>query len=208
MTISTYSELKDAISNWSARADLASGGANINRVDEIIDNAEAMLNRDFRALAQETKNATYSITGEYVAAPTDFLEVRSIELETTPRVALTYLPDDAQVAAYGTGSGAPRFFTVAGGNLRFAPVPDGTYTATLCYYAKIPALNGTNTTNWFLTSHPDIYLAACQMWTAIFLRDSEGVANWKMAYESLRDNLLRSDRRSRWGGNGMNVWVA
>jgi hypothetical protein len=208
MTIGTYSELKDAISNWSARADLASGGANINRVDEILDNAEAMLNRDFRALQQETKNAAYSITGEYVAVPTDFLEVRSFELEVTPRVALTYMPDDTQVACYGTGSGEPKFFTVAGTNFRFAPVPDGTYTATLCYYAKIPALNGTNTTNWFLTAHPDIYLAACQMWTAIFLRDAEGVANWKMAYESLRDGLLRADKRSRWGGNGMMVRVA
>lgn len=208
MTISTYSELKDAISNWSGRADLATGGANVNRVDEIIDNAEAMLNRDFRALQQETKNASYSITGEYVAVPSDFLEVRSIELETSPRVALTYLPDDAQVTAYNTGTGEPRFFTVAGTNLRFAPVPDATYTATLCYYAKIAALSGSATTNWFLTAHPDIYLAACQMWTAIFLRDAEGVANWKLAYETLRDNLLRADKRSRWGGNGMAVRAA
>lgn len=208
MAISTYSELKDAVANWTARSDLASGGSNINRVDEIIDNAEAMLNRDLRARDMETKNAAYSITGEYVAVPTDFLEVRSFELEVTPRVSLVFLPDDSQNDMYGTGSGEPRFFSVAGGNFRFAPVPDGTYTATLSYYAKVPALSGTQTTNWVLTSHPDLYLAACMIWAGAFLKDGASVNEWRSVYTGMVGDLQRSSARSRWGGNGMAIRCA
>ena len=208
MTISTYSELKDAIANWSARADLASGGANINRVDEIIDNAEAMLNRDLRIRDMETKNASFVINGEYVAVPTGFLEARSLYLNTSPKRSVAFLPDDQQSDWFGSGTGIPRFVAVDGGNFRFGPVPDGTYSATLLYYTKIPALNGTDTTNWLLTAHPDIYLAACQMWTSVFIRDAEGIANWRAAYQQMVAALSGADNRSRWGSNGMAVRVA
>lgn len=208
MAITTYSELKDAIANWTARGDLATGGANVNRVDEIIDNAEAMLSRDLRTLDMETKSASFSITGEYVAVPTNFLEVRTFYLNTSPRVPLEYLPDDEQALMYSTSSGPPRFFSVVGSNFRFAPVPDATYSATLVYYLKVPSLSGTTTTNWLLTAHPDLYLAACMIWAATFLQDAAMVQQWRAAYGDLLGGLRRSDNRSRWGGSGMAVRTA
>lgn len=205
MAITTYSELKDAIANWSARADLASGGANVNRVDEIIDNAEAMFNRDLRTRDMETKNASFVINGEYVAVPTDFLEARSLYLNTSPKRSVAFLPDDQQSDWFGSGTGIPRFVSVDGSNFRFGPVPDGTYTGTLLYYAKVPALSTSTTGNWLLSSHPDLYLAACQMWTSVFIRDAEGLANWRAAYQQLAASLSGADNRSRWGANGMAV---
>lgn len=208
MTISTYSELKDGIANWSARYDLGTSGANVARVDEIIDNAEAMLNRDLRAVDMETKNATFSITGEYVAVPTDFLESRSLYLNTSPKRTVVFLPNDAQTDMYGSGSGAPRFYCVDGGTFRFAPTPDGIYSATLMYYAKVPALNGLQTTNWLLTSHPDLYLAACMIWAATFYKDQEMIGFWRDAYRTLLEALQSAANRARWGGNSMAVRVA
>ena len=208
MTISTYSELKDAVALWTNRADLATGGANVSRVDEIIDNAEALLNRELRVTDQETKSASFSITGEYVAVPADFLQVRSFYLNTTAKATLTFLPPDTQTDYYGSaGSGQPKFFSVVGTNFRFSPVPDATYTATLVYFAKIPALSVSNTTNWLLTSHPDLYLAACRAYAYDFIRDSQAMGEQMKLVELLSSSLKRQGDMARWGGNSMAVRV-
>lgn len=206
MTISTYQELKDSIGNWSARADLATGGANVARADEIIDNAEAYINRELRAREMETTNATFSITGEFVALPTDFAEVKSLWLNTSPRKFLTHEPDESQLRLYTT-SGEPRFYNIVGTNFHFAPVPATTQSSTLIYYLKVPALTGSATTNWLLTAHPDVYMAACQAWTALFLKDMESFSAWTQVANVLLDSLKKSTARSR-AASGMQVRLA
>ncbi len=203
MTISTYSELKDAVSNWTSRVDLATGGANVARVDEIIDNAEALLNRELRTTDQETKSATFSITGEYVAVPADFLQVRSFYLNSSPIQTLTFLPNDLQTDISQGSTNQPLHFSIVGGNFRFSPPPDATYSSTLVYYAKIPALSGSNTTNWLLTSHPDIYLAACRYYAYDFVQDYQAMGSQLEVTLNLIKSLQRSADRARWGGNSM-----
>ena len=99
------------------------------------------MQRVLKTLDQETTNASYSITGEYVAAPTGVLAVRSFVLNTNPRVPLEQMTSDMQSYAYNA-SGKPLFFETVGAQFRFAPVPDATYTATLVYLAKFTALTG------------------------------------------------------------------
>jgi hypothetical protein len=203
MTISTYTELKDAVANWTARADLATGGTNVTRVDEILDNAEALLNRELRTLDQETKNAAFSITGEYVAVPTGFLEARSFYLNTSTRGRLQFMDPEKMNELYPAGSGQPQWFSVIGGNFRFAPIPDATYAATLIYYTIIPALTGSNTTNWLLSSHPDVYLAACRYYAYDYIGDTDKMTQQLQAFQALMKSLQRSSDRNRWGGPAM-----
>ncbi len=58
------------------------------------------------------------------------------------------------------------------------PIPANVYTMTMRYRAKVPALSGTNTTNWVLTTHPEIYLYASLMEAEPFLRNDARVQTW------------------------------
>ena len=201
--ITTGATLATAIGNWMARADLAS------RIPEFVQLAEAKLFRDLRTPEMITKDAAFSITGEYVAVPTGFLEARSFMLNAAPRTALTFMPDDTQVDMYQTTSGSPLFYNVVGGYFRFAPVPSSTVTATLTYY-KAPATcsTGASETNWLLTGHPDIYLYGALLEAAGYIQDDGRVALWAQAYSLAVDQLKRQGARMQWGGNGMAVRAA
>jgi hypothetical protein len=175
LSITTQPELLTAVANWSGRSDLTS------RIPEFVALAEAKMNRKLRTKDMETKNATFSITGEYVATPAGFGGVRSFYLNTNPKQNLQLMTSDLQTGLFGTTSGKPRFYDVIAGNFRFAPPPDSTYSATLIYWLTVPALTGSATTNWLLTSHPDAYLYGCLAELAGFAKDWDGAAKWVAA---------------------------
>lgn len=199
MSISTYAELQTAISNWSGRADLTS------RAPEFIALAEAKINRLLATRDMETKDAAFSITGEYVAVPTGFGAVREFYLNTNPKQILQLMPGDTQTQTFGSDSGKPRYYEVVGSNFRFGPVPDGTYSATLIYSKTIAALSGSNTTNWLLTAYPDIYLYGSLLELSFYLKNHAHAGVWKEAYYGCIDELKNYNAQSKWGGNSMAV---
>ena len=200
MAITTGAMLATAIANWMQRTDLTS------RIPEFVTLAEAKIFRELRTPEMETKDAAFSITGEYVAVPTGFLEVRSFMLNTSPRRAVNFMPDDMQAQSYSTSSGIPIFYNVVGSNFRFAPVPDGTYTATLVYY-KAPTTVSTGSTedNWLLLAAPDVYLYGALAEAAAFTQDNEAAAKWSSAFSSALSAVKKQGNQKRWGGNGMAV---
>ena len=210
MAITTYAELDTAVDNWLGRADLSS------RVPEFIALFEAKFNRDVRVPQQEKINATFSIDGEYETVPTDFIELRSMHLTTSPKRPLSYMPPDQQINFYNSGTGIPIFVSITGhtavdGTLsfRFAPVPDGTYTAVLTYYAKLLGLNGTTqTTNWLLTNHPDIYLYGSLVEAGAYIENDSRIPLWKAAYDQVMGSLHRSTSRARYGAGGLQTRAA
>lgn len=199
MALANYTDLKASIASWLPRSDLTS------LIPDFIALAEAAFNRELRTLQQETR-ATFTISGEFVAVPNDFLEVRSLQLDTDIRAMLECVAPDAGVDGY-TVAGTPRKFAISGGTIRFAPVPDATYSATLIYYAKIPPMS-LNATNWLLTAYPDLYLYTSLYYAAVHTRDQELGAAMKPLSDELMGRLNASSRRSRWGGNGMAMRAA
>jgi len=195
--ITNYTTLKAEIALWLARTDLTTA------IPGFVQNAEAKLNRVLRSLDQETKNATFSITGEYVAVPTNFLGVHAFYLNTSPPQTLQFLPTDTQTDYLST-PGIPRYFSVVGGNFRFGPPPAATQSATLIYYTTIPPLES-NATNWLLTAHPDIYLYGALLEAAGYIQDDPRIGLWKQAYGECLGQLQGQNNKSRWGGNGMTV---
>lgn len=199
MAISTYNELLTAAANWSGRSDLTS------RIPEFITLAESKINRKLRTLDMETKNASFSITGEYVAVPTNFAGVKTFYLNTTPKQNLEFMPDDSQTGYFGSASAKPRYYSIQGSNFRFGPAPDGTYSATLVYYLKVPALTASNTTNWLLTSHPDAYVYGVMAELAGFAQDWAAADKWVNAMYGVLEEVAGNSNRDRWGGNSMAV---
>jgi len=194
MSITTYSELLTAAANWLGRADLSS------RVPEFVTLAQARINRHVRAQAMETKSTSFSITGEYVNVPSDFLEARNFYLTTVnPTVVLQYKPPD-KMTVDSTASGIPGYYAVVGTQFRFSPQPDTTYTATLIYYAK-PAtfVVSSQETNSLFPGNVDLYLYATLIEAEAFMMDDPRIALWKQAYDDSLQNINKSANTSRYG---------
>lgn len=196
MSISTYAELQTAIANWLPRADLTS------RIPEFVTLCESKLNRTLRCRQMEQR-ATSAAT-EYLALPADFLELRNIQLNTTPKTALRLASPEYMDEWMSDSSGKPRYYSVLANQIQLAPVPDGTYTIEIDYYESIPPL-ASNSTNWLLTSHPDIYLYGSLLESAAFLSGSAEINVWQSAFQQCLGQLQSSDRRSKWSGSSMAV---
>lgn len=168
MALSTYAELKASIANWLDRADLTT------EIADFITLAEARFNRELRTPDMEAR-ATATTSGEYLALPAGFLGMRSIYLSGSPDTPLDYFAPHMLRMIRGTGGNA---YTIADDQIIFAPVPASGQTVEMLYYASIPALSDSNTSNWLLASHPDLYLSASLAAAAAFIDDPR-MALWK-----------------------------
>jgi hypothetical protein len=176
MAISTYTELLAASANWLARSDLTS------RIPEFVTLAQARINRQIRAQAMETKTTSFSITGEYVNVPADFLEAKHFYIPGSPRRTLKR--EDAEAMDEYSSSDTPASFAVVGTQFRFAPAPSSTETATLIYYAKPATLAATTQeTNSLFPTNVDLYLYATLLEAESFIQDDPRLAVWKSAYD-------------------------
>ncbi len=189
MAISTYSELQSAIGDWLNRSDLAAV------VPNFIALAEANFNRQIRT-RQMVKRATAQVEDGFTTLPTDFLEAKNVQLNTSPIRALTYVTlDAADGIRAGAATGMPAHYTIVGTAIELVPYPSGTYELELAYYGRIPALSSVQTINWLLTDHPDVYLHGALMQSAPYLRDDERIATWGSVYQAaLRDLKLADDK--------------
>ena len=197
MALTTYTELKTSIGDWLNRADLTSV------IPDFISLAEAQVERTLRT-RQMIVRANASFDAQYGAVPADFLETKSLKLTSTnPQTPLQFLSIDAldnEMTKY-TASGKPKFFGIVGGQFRIVPTPDANYTTELTYYAKLAKLSNSNTTNWLLTSNPDIYLYGALLQAAPYLQDDARIQTWATLYErALNDSQTADDRGASSGG--------
>lgn len=203
MAVSTYAELQTAISGRIARSDFTS-----TLLQEFIAFAESDMQRHIRALDMETKSAAFSITGEYVNVPTDFLAVRDFYTNASPATTLTYMSPEQMTAQYRGVAGPALFYCVVGSQFRFAPPPSATTSATLVYYIKIPALSGSNTTNWLLTAHPDAYLYGSLKQAAIYIGDAAATQGYDALFKEALAGIRHNSNANRWTGPSMAVRAA
>lgn len=201
MSIDTYANLQTAIANWSGRSDLTS------RAPEFISICEAKINRLLATRDMETTNSSFSITGETVAVPTGFKEVREFYLNSSPRQPISLMPGPSMTGIFKSDTGQPRYYEVIGGNFRFAPIPDATYSATITYSQTISALSGSNTTNWLLTAYPDIYLYGSLLELGNFMMNDQMVQKYQALFNGAVEELKKANALSKWGV-GMAVRVA
>ena len=190
MSITTYAELQSSIADWLLRDDLTSV------IPTFISLAEAKFNRRIRDYRM-VKRATAQVDTAYFAIPSDWQENIRFQLNTSPITTLEYVTPDqaAEEKRLYNSSGRPAFFTMIGDQFQIVPAPDSTYDAELTYYAKIPALSGSNTSNWLLTKAPDIYLYGALMEAAPYLDDDARIQVWGgLLEQSMNAIQIESDR--------------
>ena len=202
MAITTYAELQTATANWLDRSDLT------DRIPEFIELAEANFNRVIRQPDMITKNDSFSIAGRYTTLPADTLEIVRIVLDLTPVIVLEYMtPEELSERRITlTGTGKPYYFTTIGGSANQLEVlrsPDDTYTASIIYYTRIPAL--ADGTNWLLTNHPDIYLFGTLVEAEPYLKNDERMPMWTSRLDKALSDLRLQGQRERHTASGLRM---
>lgn len=200
-TLATAANLATDVAAWMARADMTAD------IPTMIVLAEAKLNRLLRSLEHQVRNPAFMLAGEYVPAPLDFLEFKSGYVNGSPKVPIYYMPEDFMPNAPAGNSAL--YITMSGTNFRFAPPPDGSATASISYFAKLPTLSGVGVqTNWLLTQHPDAYLYGTLLEATGKIHDTEQLQVWREGYAQAIGDIKSADRRKRYGGNAMTVRCA
>jgi hypothetical protein len=99
--------------------------------------------------------------------------------------------------------GSPKFYAIVNGELQVAPVPNGTLTAELDYWAQVPALSSSNQTNWALTAAPEIYLFGALTEAAFYLGGEllKMLPLWQKRYDTAIKELQDMDDRGKWSGS-------
>ena len=196
MALANYTNLQSAVADFLNRDDLTSV------IPDFIALAEARLNRNIR-VRQMIDTASLTINAREEALPTDFLEAKLLVIEdTVPYVCESVsVKHGADVNFYRSATaGKPLYYSIVGGNIQFSPTPDATYTGTLTYYQKIPDL-ATNSTNWLLTSHPDLYLYTTLMQSAPYLKDDERIPVWSSLAKTALDELQLQDEKAQYNAS-------
>lgn len=208
MSLANYTELQAAIAAWLARA----GDTIITTpAPDFITLAEARINygsgepgEPFYSpplrVEQMLTRATATPTGEYIAVPTDFLEMREFKVNTNPETKLYYsTPQQFAEAASSQNTGTPKTYTIVGGEFRLGPTPTSGLTTELLYYAKVGPLS---TTNWLMTAAPNVYLYGSLLEACIFTQDAPEQCQYYFGLFAAAVKALQlQDRRRKFGGS-------
>lgn len=200
MSLDSYANLKTALAAWLWRpndADLTTS------IPDMIAMAEAEMNRRIRSRRKAIRSEA-TITSEFTDLPSDFDAMVSLVNETTdPQRRLTYIDPEKAAELKNTtytASGQPVYFSIVGDELQVIPSPDSSYSLEMTYRQKIPALSDSNTSNWVLVDHPDIYLYGSLVHAAPFLQDDDRVAVWGTLHERALASLETQDAFSQYPG--------
>lgn len=178
MALGTYTDLQTSVGNWLHRSDLA------GIIPDWIALAEKRINGDLDARLQDTVTTLSTVAGTAtVTIPADVVNIRSLQILSSPNRILDYLTPDQYNFQYAWGdSGTPRMFTVIGGNLYLGPIPDAIYSLQCEYKAMVPTLSNASPTNWLLTNYPQVYLMATLCESVAYTRDDASLEEWERKY--------------------------
>lgn len=215
MAITTFSELKTAVENWSANTE------NTARLGEFIALCENRLwyghgtegepfhSMPLRVTGMET-TIDLTISSQTVAHPTGFLYARRLYLNTNPKFDLEYMVPDrfwqSNQARLDT-TGRPELFTNEAGNFVFAYTPDSTYTGKLLYYKKLTALSDSNADNWLIINAPAAYLYGTLLEFYLYTRNDNEAQKHAALFAGAVNALNNQDASLKHSGSDLSARV-
>lgn len=193
MAITSYTTLISAAKTYLNRSDISDA-----QIKEFISLAEASFNRVLRTRNQLTRS-TSDISTQFVSQPSDLLELSNIQLNSDPIVRLEQVSMSAidTLKSQSSTTGKPRYFTITGPDFEFYPAPDSTYGIEVIYYKTIAPLSDSNTDNFLITNHNDIYLFGTLVQAEPFLMNDERIGVWGSFLGKAIEELRVSDERSQ-----------
>ena len=167
MALANYSDLKTAVGDWLARSDLSGNAA------DWITLAEAKLNRELNPVEEEA-----TLTGTTSSRTIDVSSLSIVE-PMALFITDTNSGDERELAKrdsfpYDSTVGEPTqwAYDATDAEINFDRPCDAAYSFRFQYRERF-ALSDSATTNWLLTNHPDVYLAASLVWGNLFQQKTE-----------------------------------
>lgn len=196
MGYTNYTDLQASVASYLGRSDLTSV------IPDFIRFAETRLARELRTrLMLKSATAPTVANDARVALPTDFLEIRDLFVQGSPRMPVTYLSPSAFTRdARADETGKPVFYTVLASEFQFAPIPDTAYTLEILYYAKPPVLSGSNASNVFLANYPDALLYGALIEAEPYLINDARSQTWATLYDRAVKNISDADQGGEYSG--------
>lgn len=198
MALDTYADLQSAIILYAFRQDDAEFAATC---PTFIALCEARVNRALRVRDME-QSATIAMTAGEGDLPADYLQYREVIANSQPPYPLSAASTDVGQANW-PDSDLPACFSVSGNKIR--TYPKSTVDLTLNYFAKVPALSDSNTTNWLLARAPDVYLYGALLEAAPFMMDDGRTSTWGQFYEGAMTLLRQEDEMAKYAGAKVRV---
>jgi len=188
LSITTYSELQTAVSNWLKRSDLTS------YIPDFVTLGEARIFRELRSVDMETSFSTAITTG-VISLPTSYLALKFSYINSSPVQWLGRKTARWIYENYPTRSSdsTPKFIAREGQSFIFGPYPDSGYTVKGVYYKNIGPLS--SSAHAVFTNNPDLYLFAALVAATPFIKDDKRVVLWEAQYQGiLKSEQGRSDK--------------
>ena len=173
MSLATYTDLQAAVTNWMANSGLS------GQAVDFITLAEAALNRELDIPTGDVDQALTGTIGSNAISVSAYSVWQPIALF----VAESGL-DEVMLAQQAEGTyevraqnGYPSYWSMDGTSINFDCPLDTAYPFRFRYQQRF-ALSDAAPTNWLLTYHPDIYLAAVLVWSGLYKRNDAIVSNF------------------------------
>jgi len=201
MAFTNYTSFVSTVENYLARSDLTSV------IPDFVELAQERLSRDLR-VQEMLKVATADTVGgdKNISFPADFLELREIHIQGNPVYTLDFqTPDKFFRNGKTSESGVPTHFTMLGAEFQFAPVPDGTQTVQILYYAKPDFISASQASNVYLAYFPDALLYATLAESEPYLMNDERLAVWSSLYDRAIANIRENDKGATFSSATLNV---
>ena len=191
MALDTYANLKTFVCNAMERPD------DVALATDWVTLGEARLNRELGAaetdatLTGVVDNRRIDISSLSIAKPIALFmaETGCDEVLIAPKADGTF--------PYLTSSSRPTKWAIDGTNIDFDCPLDGAYPFRLRYRQRF-ALSDSVTTNWLLTNHPDVYVAATIVWGHAYKEDFGTAGTWKSVLDEqvpeIRNYIAQSKR--------------
>jgi len=201
MAFTNYTSFVTTVENYLARDDLGTV------IPDFIELAQERLSRDLRVQEMLKVSTANTVAGDKnISFPSDFLELREIHIDGTPMVNLEYqTPDQFFRNGKAHQSGEPVYFTMLGAEFQFAPVPDGTQTVQILYYAKPDFISTSQASNVYLAYFPDALLYATLAEAEPYLMNDERIAIWASMYDRAIANIRENDKGATFSSATLNV---
>ena len=202
MGLANYSELQSSIADFLNRSDLTSA------IPDFITMAEKRMNREIRHWRMENR-ATASASSRYSVLPTDYVEAIRLHLEVDnrPIELVSYHEMQSLRENNDDTGGKPTSYSITQGEIELFPTPDATYSIEFYYYASLPTLSASQTTNVILTNFPDAYLYGSLIHAAPYLQEDARMNSWAALYQSAINDINADSEKAKSGSGGRRIKI-
>jgi len=187
----TKASLKADISDWAVRT------LTDAELERIIKFGESGLNKKIPAIAKSSSAlATVADSATVDISSLNAKIVRAVFIQYDS-IEETEITKGSPTAPRLLTSGRPTTYTIENrSTIVFNRPVNGAYTIRVAYDEQLNLHGGDDTAeNWLLEDHPDVYLAACMIWSSTRVEDVEQIAVWTQMLKTDLSGIISTIRR-------------